>query len=64
MKYTYEPEGICPMEIVVTLNNDILENVEFNGGGCDGNLKALKKLIIGMNINEIEEKFKRTYLRV
>jgi uncharacterized protein (TIGR03905 family) len=55
MKYTYIPTGICPTEIVIDIEGDILKDVEFEGG-CNGNLQALSILIKGMPISEVKEK--------
>ena len=45
MKYNYQPQG------------DKLTNVSFVGG-CNGNLKAVSKLVDGMTVEQIEEKLK------
>ncbi len=51
----YTPEGVCAMDIQFDLDGDIVRNVKFTGG-CNGNLKAISKLIDGMTVDEIEEK--------
>lgn len=57
MPYIYKPEGkICPRKIKVTLNGDVVEDVDFEGG-CDGNLKALCRVVRGKTVSEIEELF-------
>lgn len=53
MKYNYKPHGICPKNIEVDIEGDILKSVKFEGG-CDGNLSAISKLVAGMNIKELE----------
>ena len=55
MKYSYKPKDVCPMEIKFDINGNIITNVEFFGG-CNGNLKAISKLIDGWTVEEIEEK--------
>ena len=37
--------------------NDIIKDVEFIGG-CNGNLKGIRSLIIGMNINDVRAKLR------
>lgn len=55
MRYEYEPQGICPMQISFDIDKDNnITNVEFFGG-CNGNLKAISKLIDGMNADKINE---------
>ncbi|OJU11250.1 MAG: TIGR03905 family protein [Clostridiales bacterium 43-6] len=56
MQYTYIPEGVCPCSITVELEGDIVKNVAFEGG-CDGNLKAISKVSIGMTVQQVEEYF-------
>ena len=57
MRYTYKTKGTCSIEISFDINNDIITNVSFLGG-CNGNLKAIAKLVDGMKVDEIEEKLK------
>lgn len=56
MKYTFKTENTCSKMIEFDLEENIVKNVKFLGGGCPGNLQALPKLIEGMTVEEIEEK--------
>ena len=42
--YTYRTKGVCSREIHVDLDGDTIKHVDFVGG-CDGNLKAIGKLV-------------------
>ena len=53
MKYTYSPRGVCARQIDFELEGDIVSNVKFTGG-CNGNLKAISKLVDGMSVDRIE----------
>lgn len=55
MNYTYKTKDVCPMEIKFDINGNIVTNVQFFGG-CNGNLKAISKLINGWTVEQIEEK--------
>ena len=55
MKYTYKTQGVCASEITFDINNDIVSNVSFRGG-CNGNLKAIGKLVEGMKAQELIKK--------
>jgi uncharacterized protein (TIGR03905 family) len=56
-QYNYETEGpVCPVSINVTLQGNIVTDVEFDGG-CDGNLKALRRVVKGMTVDEVEKLF-------
>ena len=57
MKYVYKTKGTCSKEIIVELDNDIIKNVEFLGG-CNGNLKGISQLLIGMNIDDAISRLK------
>ena len=55
MKYTYNTQNVCSKKIEFDINNGIVTNVSFTGG-CNGNLKAIAKLVDGMPASEIEKK--------
>lgn len=57
MQYTYEPQGVCPMQISFNINDDVITNIQFMGG-CNGNLKAISKLVDGWTVDKIEEYLK------
>lgn len=52
--YTFIPRGVCAKEIHIDLDGTKVNNVEFVGG-CNGNLKAISKLIKGMEIDDLAE---------
>ena len=43
------------MEIRFELDGNVVKNIEFIGG-CNGNLKAISKLVDGMTVEQIEDK--------
>ena len=54
MTYTYNNKGTCSVRTVVELNDDhTIKSVQVLGG-CDGNLKAVAKLVDGMTVEQIE----------
>ncbi len=55
MNYTYKTSGTCSTQIHFDINDDVITNVSFDGG-CNGNLKAISKLVDGMKVEEIEDK--------
>ena len=52
MKYTYRTKGTCSSTISFDITDGIITNVVFTGG-CNGNLKAISKLVEGKNAEEI-----------
>ena len=55
MEYIYNTENVCAKRIKLEINGDVVTNVEFLDGGCNGNLKAVPKLVNGMTVLQIEE---------
>lgn len=56
-RYTYQPKNVCPVKIDFTLNDNVVSDIAFTGG-CNGNLKAIAKLVDGMTVEEIEQKLR------
>lgn len=55
MKYSYTPSTICATQINFDIDDNVITNIEFLGG-CNGNLKAIAKILDGSTVQEIEEK--------
>lgn len=55
MRYEYKTENTCSQLISFDINDNTISNIEFYGG-CNGNLKAISKLLEGSTVEEIEEK--------
>jgi uncharacterized protein (TIGR03905 family) len=53
MKYSYKTQGVCSTQIEFEINDDVISNVSFTGG-CNGNLKAISKLIDNKSVDYIE----------
>ena len=47
MKHTFIPKGVCPDKLEFELINGNIYNLAFTSG-CEGNLKAIAKLVEGM----------------
>ncbi len=54
MKYTKKTEGICATQLSFELEDNIVRNVEFVNG-CNGNLKAIGRLVEGMTADRLYE---------
>lgn len=52
MNYKYKTRGVCASTIEFDLNDGIVTNVAFYGG-CNGNLKAISKLVNGMPASQV-----------
>ena len=51
---TYITKGVCASRINFEIVDHKLHNVSFVGG-CNGNLKAISKLVEGMDIDKVLE---------
>ncbi|NLO49055.1 MAG: TIGR03905 family TSCPD domain-containing protein [Clostridiales bacterium] len=51
MKTKFITKGVCSRSIVIDTENGIINSVEFKGG-CDGNLKAVSRLVKGMQTGD------------
>lgn len=57
MIYSYKPNGVCSIKMDFVIENNIIK--DFNViGGCNGNLKGIKSLIIGQDIDYVISKLK------
>lgn len=52
MKYSYKTQGTCAQKIDFEIEDGKLRNVVFTNG-CNGNLKAIGKLVEGKDAAEV-----------
>ena len=55
MEYSFKTQGVCAQIIKFKLDGDVVSDIEFMGG-CNGNLKAISKLLDGTKVDYIEDK--------
>ena len=55
MEHIYYPRGVCSREMRVEVEDGIIRRVEVVGG-CDGNLKGISKLLVGMRAKDAIER--------
>lgn len=55
MRFEYKTENTCAQTISFDIDGNVITNIEFYGG-CNGNLKAISKLLEGSTVEEIESK--------
>ena len=53
-RHVYKTKMVCSPEIHFDLDDNVVSNIEFIGG-CNGNLKAIAKLVDGWTVEKIEE---------
>ena len=59
MEYKYTPEGVCSMQMIFEIENNIIKKLKIVGG-CPGNTVGVSKLVEGRNIDEVIEMLKGT----
>ena len=52
MQYSYKTRGVCSQNIIVDMDGDTVQKVEFVGG-CPGNTIGVARLSEGRNIDEV-----------
>ena len=51
MEHIYRPRGVCSREMRVEVEDGIIRRVEVVGG-CNGNLKGISRLLVGMRAED------------
>ena len=57
MEYRYMPKGVCSMQMIFEIENNIIKKLKIIGG-CTGNTVGVSKLVEGRNIDEVIEMLK------
>lgn len=55
MKFTYITKGVCSRSIDIEVEDDIVKSVSYYGG-CNGNLKGIGELVVGMKVDDVISK--------
>lgn len=55
MDHVYRTRNVCSTDIYFTLEGKYVRNIRFVGG-CNGNLKAIARIVDGWTVDEIVEK--------
>ena len=53
MNYEYATRMVCARKIRFHIEDDVITDIQFDGG-CNGNLKAISKLVNGWTVDKIE----------
>jgi len=57
LKYSYKTNTVCARKIDFDIDGETISNIQFTGG-CNGNLKAISKLVDGWSVDKIEQYLK------
>ena len=58
-KFSYQPKGVCSVQIDFEVEDGIVRNVHFTRG-CNGNTQGISALVEGMNIDDVISRLKGT----
>lgn len=58
-KFTYQPQGVCSVQIDFEIDGGIVKNVRFTRG-CNGNTQGISALVEGMEVDEVIARLKGT----
>ena len=56
MKIEFDPKGVCSRHYSIEIEDDIIKDIQIEGG-CPGNLQGISKILIGMNVDHVIERF-------
>ena len=51
MEFTYTPRGVCSRQFEIKVEDNKIESLKVIGG-CDGNLKGISRLVVGMDVDD------------
>ena len=57
MKYIYEPQGTCSMQMIFEIDGEVVKDLQIIGG-CPGNTIGISALVKGRKVDEIIELLK------
>lgn len=57
MEYKYIPQGVCSMQLVFDIENNIIKKLQIIGG-CPGNTIGISRLVVGRSVDEVIDMLK------
>ena len=57
MEYIYTPKGVCSMQMIFDIDNNVIKNLKIIGG-CPGNTIGVSRLVVGKTVDEVIEMLK------
>ena len=55
MTIDYKTNGTCSRQMIVDVEDGVVRAVKIVGG-CDGNLKGISKLVVGMKVEDVVDR--------
>ena len=57
MEYRYTPQGVCSMQMIFEIDNNIIKKLKIVGG-CPGNTIGVSRLVVGKSVDEVIQMLK------
>ena len=57
MEYKYTPQGVCSMQMIFEIDNNIIKSLKIVGE-CPGNTVGVSRLVVGKSVDEVIEMLK------
>ena len=57
MEYRYTPKGVCSIQMIYEIENNIIKDLKIIGG-CPGNTVGVSRLVVGKTVDEVIEMLK------
>ena len=57
MEYRYTPQGVCSMQMIFEVDNNIIKSLKIIGG-CPGNTIGVSRLVVEKSVDEVIEMLK------
>lgn len=57
MEYKYTPQGVCSMQMIFEIDNNIIKSLKIIGG-CPGNTVGVSRFVVGKSVDEVIEMLK------
>ena len=52
MEYIYTPKGVCSMQMIFDIENNVIKSLKIIGG-CPGNTIGVSRLVAGKSVDEV-----------
>ena len=56
MIFEYTPHGVCSRHYTFDIEDDVIKSLEVLGG-CQGNLRGISRIVVGMKIDDVINAF-------
>ena len=54
MEYKYTPQGVCSMQMIFEIEDNVIKSLKIIGG-CPGNTIGVSRLVVGKSVDEVIE---------